>query len=145
MINCLQKGRETMKTAYPVFIKQSGNEYLVFVPDMDIYTEGTDFADAISMARDAIGCRTLDADPPVASDYAAAMKKAKADADEDFDFSDGVLTLVDIDVDEYRRKHDNRVVKKNCTIPSWLNEEALAAGINFSQTLQDALKEKIGL
>lgn len=134
-----------MKIVYPVFIKPNDEEYLVYVPDMDIYTEGTGFADAISMARDAIGCRTLDANPPAASDYAAAMKKAKEDADEDFDFSDGVLTFVDIDVDEYRRKHDNRVVKKNCTIPSWLNEEALAAGINFSQTLQDALKEKIGL
>lgn len=91
-----------MKIAYPVFIKKRDNEYLVYVPDFDAYTEGTDFADAISMARDAIACRILSVDPPVASDYASAMRKAKADADEDFDFSDGVLTLVDIDTDEYR-------------------------------------------
>jgi len=54
-----------------------------------------------------------------------------------------IYTLVDVDFDEYRRKHDNRAVKKNCTIPSWLNEEAIARGINFSQVLQDGLKEAI--
>jgi hypothetical protein len=134
-----------MIIAYPVLIKRNKRDYLVFIPDFMIYTEGRNYADAIVMARDAIGCRTLDSDPPAPSDYARAIKIAKEDADKDFDYSDGILTLVDIDVDEYRRRHDNRVVKKNCTIPSWLNESATAAGINFSQTLQEALKSKLGL
>lgn len=33
-----------------------------------------------------------------------------------------ILTLVDVDFDEYRRKHEMRTVRKNVSIPSWLNE-----------------------
>ena len=34
--------------------------FLVYVPDMNIYTEGTSFVDAIEMARDAIGLKGID-------------------------------------------------------------------------------------
>ena len=54
-----------------------------------------------------------------------------------------VLTLVDVDMAEYRKKHDNRTVKKNCTIPYYLNVEAEKAGINFSRILQNALKQEL--
>ena len=54
-----------------------------------------------------------------------------------------IVTLVDVDIAEYRRKEENRMVRKNCTIPYYLNEEAEKAGINFSRLLQDAIKEKL--
>ena len=54
-----------------------------------------------------------------------------------------LVTLVDVDFDEYRRKNDLRSVKKNCTIPSWLNYEAEKAGVNFSAVLQTALKAEL--
>ncbi len=54
-----------------------------------------------------------------------------------------IVTLVDVDFAEYRRKHDQRTVRKNLTIPSWLNAEAEKAGINFSKVLQDALIERL--
>ena len=41
-------------------IRWSGNDFLVYVPDMEIYTEGKDFADAIEMARDAIVLKGID-------------------------------------------------------------------------------------
>jgi antitoxin HicB len=44
---------------------------------------------------------------------------------------------------EYRKRKNSKAVKKTLTIPSWLNEEGIARGINFSQVLQDALMEKI--
>ena len=40
---------------------------------------------------------------------------------------------------------DNRYVRKNLTIPAWLHDIAMENDINFSQTLQEALKEKLGL
>jgi post-segregation antitoxin (ccd killing protein) len=52
---------------------------------------------------------------------------------------------VDVDVDAYRRKIENRTVRKNLTIPSWLNEQAEMAGVNFSSLLQKALKEELQL
>lgn len=51
-----------------------------------------------------------------------------------------VATLVDIDFDAYRRANDLRTVRKNVTIPSWLNSLAENAGINSSQILQEGLK-----
>lgn len=141
-----------MKTreAYPVLIKQDGDDFLVYVPDWDIYTEGKDFPDAIYMARDAIGLKWMDAldekiDFPNASTKDQAIEKAKQDADEDFDFSDGTLTFVDVDCELYRNKIRNRAVKKNCTIPLWLSEEAEKRGVNFSKVLQEALMQKLNM
>ena len=55
------------------------------------------------------------------------------------------VNYVYADTDAYRRKHDNRAVKKTLSIPSWLNDQAMQAGVNFSQILQDALKERLGV
>ena len=51
--------------------------------------------------------------------------------------------IVEFDMLEYQKKHNSRAVKKTLSIPAWLNEEATAMGVNFSQVLQEALKEKI--
>ena len=139
-----------MKSVYPVFITECDDMYLVYVPDMDIYTEGTSLGDAMEMARDAIGLKGIDYEDdgkelPIASDYAQAREKAAADSDADFDFSTGMLTMIDVDFTEYRKKHDNRMVKKNCTIPYYLNIEAEKAGINFSRVLQEALMVRLNL
>ena len=55
------------------------------------------------------------------------------------------VNLVRVDLDEYRRKHDSRAVKKTLSIPSWLNAQAEQAGINFSAVLQEALKARLGI
>ena len=55
------------------------------------------------------------------------------------------LYLVDVDFDEYRRKHEMRTVSKNVSIPSCLNEEAESANINFSALLQKAIKSELHL
>lgn len=103
-------------------------DYLVFVPDFEIYTEGKSIVDAIEMARDAIGYKAMafqddGKELQKASSYDEAVAAAKADTDI-FDYSQGIITMVDIDFSEYKKKHDNRMVKKNCTIPYYLNEAA---------------------
>lgn len=138
-----------MKTVYPTFIKADGDMFLAFVPDLEIYTQGYDFYEAIEMARDAIGLKIVtleDANEsvPIPSNADKARAKAVQDADEDFDFSDGNLTFVDIDTKGYRNRLNNRSVKKNCTIPAWLNDKAEEQGINFSRVLQDALVAIVG-
>ena len=138
-----------MKGAYPVFIAQDKEDYLVYVPDFEIYTEGKNIPDAIEMARDAIGLAGIDYEDdgkvlPVASDYDKALEKAREDT-EIFDYSQGLLSMVDVDFAEYRKKHDNRMVKKNCTIPYYLNVAAEKEGINFSKILQEALMTKLGV
>lgn len=137
-----------VRIAYPIFIKEYKKDYLVFIPDFNSNTSGKSIEEAIFMARDEIGMlgiTLMDKEEclPEPSSYNNAMVIAKEDADEDFDFSDGLLTLVDIDFDDYRRKYDNRKVKKNCTIPYYLNVEAEKRGINFSRVLQEALEERL--
>lgn len=142
-----------MKQVYPTFIvnmnDNSAHPFLVFVPDMAIYTEGSDFADAIQMARDAIGLSGLSMEDhkeplPIPSTPEKAIQIAKQDT-EVLDFSTGFLTYVDVDFTEYRRKMDTRTVRRNVTLPSWLNYEAEHAGINVSKVLQDALMNVLNL
>lgn len=138
-----------MKRAYLILIKKYGNDYLVYIPDMEIYTEGKSIADAMEMARDAIGLKGMDylennGKLPVPSDKNSILQKAREDADETFDYSDGILTLVDVNFDEYKKRMQNRAVKKNCTIPYWMSVEADKVGINYSRVLQEAILNLIG-
>ncbi|MGN0695019.1 MAG: type II toxin-antitoxin system HicB family antitoxin [Lentihominibacter sp.] len=128
-----------MRTAYKIFIRTEVNEphgFTVYIPDFDAYTEGDSIADAIYMARDLIGLMgiTMQDDgemlpEPGATGYEASDEEIEA--------------YVDIDFAKYRRRHDNRKVKKTLTIPSWLNEAAVSENINFSRTLEEALKNKL--
>ena len=136
-----------MKQVYPTFILNtidgSSHPFLVCVPDMEIFTEGDTFADAIEMARDAIGLAGISMEDnkeelPVPSDQNTAIEKVKQDT-EDIDFSKGILTYVDVDFSEYRKKVDTKTVRRNVALPSWLNYEAEHAGINVSRVLQEAL------
>jgi antitoxin HicB len=58
---------------------------------------------------------------------------------------DSFVNHIDVDTREYRRENDNRAVKKTLSIPNWLNAKAEKAEINFSQTLQKALRERLGI
>lgn len=75
---------------------------------------------------------------PVPSDQSADIEKVKQDT-EGIDFSQGILTYVDVDFSEYRKKIDAKTVRRNVALPSWLNYEAEHAGINVSRVLQETL------
>ena len=128
-----------MKNTYPVILTPDEPGYIVHIPDFDNDTEGDSLTEAIEMARDAIGLLGIAFEDkglpiPSPSDISSVAHEP-----------DELVTLVDIDFAEYRRKNDMRTVKKNCTLPSWLCSAAEQAGINFSQVLQEALKVKLNL
>lgn len=127
-----------MKRAYPVILSKGKKFIIVYIPDFNINTQGKDYAEAIEMARDAIGIMGIDMeDEKEEIPSASAISEIKPKNPEE------IVTLVDVDFSEYRKKNDLRTVKKNCTIPSWLNFEAEKAGINFSAVLQSALKKEL--
>ena len=145
----IERRVDWMKEVYPTFIAKEGDCYLVYVPDFDIYTEGESFADAVEMARDAIGLKGISLEDdniplPESSTYEAATAKAKEDT-EIFDYTTGTLTMVDIDFGAYRRKMDVKMVRRNVTIPNWLDYEARKASLNVSKVLQEALIERLGV
>lgn len=126
-----------MKNSYPIILIHKVG-YVVYVPDFDINTEGDTVTEEIEMARDAIGVVGIDMeDDGEAFPEPTAVSEVKTDSEAD------IVMLVDVDFEEYRRKNDMRSVKKNCTIPSWLNFEAEKAGINFSAILTAALKSEL--
>lgn len=55
-----------------------------------------------------------------------------------------ILTMVEVFMPSVRDRINNKVVKKTLTIPAWLNREAEAAHVNFSQVLQDGLRRYLG-
>ena len=56
-----------------------------------------------------------------------------------------IAVLVDVRLDILRGEDSNKSVSKNVTIPKWLNRLAMDSNVNFSSTLQEALREKLGL
>ena len=142
----LEEEVDDMKTVYPVFFTRTENKILVEVPDLYILTEGTDMNQAIDMARDAIELKCVSMEDanegiPLPSDISLLdVKKGTFAAD-----GMTIVSLVDIDSGEYRRKIDTRTVRRNVALPSWLNYEAEHAGINVSRVLQEALMATLGV
>lgn len=127
-----------MKTAYPIVLSTASDGITVYVPDFNIGSQGSDIAEAMEMARDAIGVvgisfEDLKKQLPVPSKL---KNVSKVNADD-------VLTLVDIDFAEYRRANDQRAVRRNISLPSWLDCAAEKAGLNVSSIAQAALKREL--
>jgi predicted RNase H-like HicB family nuclease len=61
-----------------------------------------------------------------------------------FDVNDRVI-FIEIYMPPYHDEDANKSVTKNCTLPKWLKEAGEEAGLNFSQLLQTAIKNQLGL
>lgn len=131
-----------MKLSYPVCLYPNDNGYTAIVPDLKgCVTEGKDYTDAITMAIDAASLWVLDEleegrKPPKASN----PLEVKAD-----EYEGGIVSVVMLDMDAYAEKYGSKAVRKNCTIPAWLNTAAEAKNINFSAALQSALMEQLNI
>jgi len=128
-----------MKVVYPVVISKGAKFLIASVPDCEIDTQGKDIVEAIEMARDAISVWCVCQED-------AGLELPTPTKLSDINCTEGeIITLVDADIAMYRKKLDNRTVRKNLTLPSWLNEEAERQSVNFSQILQTALKDHLGI
>ncbi|MBQ8956682.1 MAG: type II toxin-antitoxin system HicB family antitoxin [Lachnospiraceae bacterium] len=114
--------------------------YSVSFPDLPgCFTEGDDLAEAISMAQEA-ACGWIFGEIERGKEIPTATPRNQVG-----DVKDGFINMMLLDMDGYRQKRGNKSVKKTLTIPEWLNTKAMEADINFSQVLQEALKEKLGV
>lgn len=125
-----------MKLVYPAIftpcIEKEG--YTVTVPDLPgCVSEGASLAEAIEMGTDAASGWVLGEledgnSVPPASDY----KTIQHDPD-------SFINLLVLDMDSYAEKYGEKAVRKNITIPAWLNSYGEKNHLNFSKVLQDAL------
>ncbi len=136
-----------MVVIYPVIFtatKDDKDTYLVYVPDINGMTEGYGLENAYHMARDYIGGMLYDmSDEEIPK--ASSISSIDVESGEFADAGESFVTLVDLDLEAYRRQINNKAVRRNVSIPSWLNQAAEAAHLNVSRVLQEALMEKLGV
>lgn len=127
------------KYSFPaIFTLEKNGSYSIVFPDLEsCYTCGDNLADGIMMAEDVLAFTLYDYEIsgkaiPIPSTHTEIELKENE-----------FINYIACDTLYYRKRFANTAVKKTLTIPSWLNEEATALGINFSQVLQEALMQKI--
>ncbi|WP_418746015.1 type II toxin-antitoxin system HicB family antitoxin [Frisingicoccus sp.] len=126
---------------YPALFHEAeeGGFWITFPDIPECMTQGEDMYQAYEMAVEALGL-ALTGRVEEQKELPAASSPQDVCID-----SGSILVVVEFDMAEYRRKHCSRAVKKTLSIPEWLNEMAMRQNINFSQVLQEALMEKIGV
>ncbi len=123
------------KIYYPVVFLKDNQGYSCRVPDLPgCFSCGDTIEEANESVTDAIGLYLDDTDAPAPSEPQTITL-------ENGEF----VMLVAFDKLAYAKKHDTKSVKKNLTIPSWLNHLAEERHINFSSVLQSALKKELGI
>ena len=139
-----------MLSMYPACFYKEDDGYSVIFPDLNyLATQGDSFEDAMEMAAECLASYLYIAqrdgeDVPAPSSLVNIDPVAVAkELDPDLPVGEAIVNLVSVDVAEYAKKHFEKSVKKTLSIPAWLNEAAVAQGVNFSQVLQRALQEQL--
>ena len=125
---------------YPaVFTYEPGEEIAVVFPDLDCATSGIDDDDALVSARELLGCVLfgLEEDGEEIPEP-SALAKVETEENER-------TVLIDVFMPSVRQAQNNKSVNRTVTLPAWLNAVAQEHDINFSQTLQDAIKAQLHL
>lgn len=120
-----------------VFTYEDGCEIAVTFPDLGTSTCGADEEEAFRMAKELLGITILgledDHEPvPAPSPLSSVVCEANERT-----------AVIEVYMPAIRNAAKNRSVNRTVTLPAWLNSAALERGINFSQVLQDALKEQL--
>lgn len=123
---------------YPAIFTYEDDGISVEFPDLPgCLTCADTTEDAIKMAKEALGLHLYDIEeenepiPTASSINDLSLEKNQ------------IPILIDINMVLHRKAIENTSVKKTLTIPQWLNKEAERHNINFSQVLQEALKEQL--
>jgi len=123
-----------MQLTYPAVFYEGEGGFAVEVPDLPGCVNGGEtLAEAILMGTDAAsGWVLTELEDGKPAPTASSIKKIKPEAG-------GFVSMLVLDMDSYAEKYGNKAVRKNLTIPAWLNTYAESKHINFSRVLQDSL------
>ena len=124
---------------YPAVFTAEDVGFSVRFPDLPgCFTEGDTIEEAYKMAASAIGLYAQKEDGAFEFPKASEPKDIELDNDE-------FLVLIKFDLVEYLKNTSDKAVKKTLTIPSWLNNLAEQSNVNFSNVLQNALKDYLNV
>lgn len=133
-----------LKLAYPAcfYPCEETQGYTVIIPDLPgCVSQGDNIADAFEMAVDCASGWILDEledGNPIPN--ATNIKDVIPD-----EYENGFTSMIVLDMDSYAERYGNKAIRKNCTIPAWLNTMAEKEHINFSKILQDALISELNV
>ncbi len=131
------------KYIYPaIFTAGEADEqgYTVTFPDLPgCITEGDTLDEALHMAKDVLGGHLY-----LMEEDNDSIPKPSQPNEIKFEL-DEFVSLIQADTSFVRDRIANKAINKTITLPKWLNDAAINEGINFSQTLQETLKEKLGI
>jgi len=125
---------------YPAILNYMGNGISIEFPDLPGCLPCADTSEeAARNAKEAMGLHLWgmekDNDPIPEPTDITALKYSAGE----------ILLLVEVFMPPIRDRLNNKFVKKTLSIPQWLNAEAERAGVNFSQILQNGLKDYLHL
>lgn len=118
--------------------EQEGYDYCVLFPDLDVATQGGNLQQALDMAKELLEL-TLFGLEEDRETIPAASDPSKIAPDQPGAF----VSLISVHMPLIRAEMAQQFVKKTVTIPKWLNDMAEEAGVNFSRSLQAALRLKL--
>lgn len=131
-----------MKVIYPVIFTQTQGAILVYIPALKGMAEGKNLTDAIEMARDYIANALFDKKeqdiPPQAQD--AEIKESPFSSD-----GKSFISLVDVNLDYFRMLEKSKTVRRNITLPEWLDTLATKAHLNVSDIARKAIREALSV
>ena len=137
-----------MMSIYPACFFKEEKGYSVVFPDLHyLATYGKSESDAMAKAVECLAgyLYTFQQEgeelPEATAISDVSLDEVARELQIDVEYS--FVNMVSVNVAEYAKMYFEKSVRKTLTIPAWLNEAALAKGINFSQTLRDALIEKV--
>lgn len=123
-----------MKLIYPAIFTPFDNEkgFTVEVPDLPgCVTEGSNLIDAIEMGTDAANGWIL-GEIEDGNSFPVASRS--------IDVPDGsFVNLLILDINSYAEKHSNKAVRRNVTVPAWLDTYAQKNNLSLSKIVQDSI------
>lgn len=134
------KGEQTMKYYYKaLFAKEVDGGFTVTFPDVEeVVTYGDTLEEAVAMAKECLGMC-------LETREEEGLEIPRATEDNLECPQDCFFMLIEFDMIEYKRKYNKKSIRKNVTIPAWLNDLAEASNVNFSNVLQNALMKQLDL
>lgn len=128
--------KEILLTYPAIFTFEDGQYWVEFVDLKGCFSNGDNLPEAMENAKESMGLFLEDL-----TDYPACTTDIKSIELEE----NQVISFVTVNLDEHRKKYENKSVKKTLSIPAWLNTIAEKENVNFSQILQKALIETLNV
>ena len=129
--------KKDLLLTYPAIFTWEDNQYWVeFIDLKGCFSDGITLSEAMENAKEAMGLFLEDL-----NEYPECTTDIKNIHLED----NQIISFVTVNLEEHKKKYENKSVKKTLSIPAWLNTLAEKENVNFSQLLQKALMETLNV